>query len=312
MLEFVGAAVRSIPGVARCDFRRAEDSALPVEPAKDSYEPYVIGMRTIKGNYGDVVLYLDDREAFSEYETALHNFSNSIALRLENLEYQAQLERSVDEKTRELNQSLRDKELLLREIHHRVKNNFGMVVSLLRLQFADHSDPAVQESVNASIDRLQSMALVHQFLYQSDSQSSIDFHGFVSRVIDELRQVYAAGLSVQFVVRIADTAVDITIAAPISLIVNELITNSLKYAFPEGRAGTITISTSAVEADKIELVVADDGVGLPPGFNVRASESLGMQLIQGLCDQIHGELSWSQAPGTRFAIRFPQSTVTAS
>jgi two-component system, sensor histidine kinase PdtaS len=312
MLEFVGAAVRNIPGVAGCEFRRTTESEEQARPATSGCEPYVIRMRTIRKSYGEVVLCLDDREAFSRYETALHNFSNSIALRLENLEYQTELERQVEEKTRELNRSLHEKELLLREIHHRVKNNFGMVVSLLRLQFAGHSNPAVQDSVNASIDRIQSMALVHQFLYQSDSQSSIDFHGFVERVIEKLSQTYAAGRSVRFMVSIADTPVDIRVAAPVSLIVNELVTNSLKYAFPDGRAGTITITTREADDDTVELVVADDGVGLPPDFDVHTSQSLGMQLIQGLTDQIRGELAWTRAPGTRFTIRFPQSAETAS
>lgn len=305
MLEFVGAAVKNIPGVARCSFRRDGMPDISVGTAAEDCERYAIEVRTMEKRYGEVVLCLSDRASFSEYETALHNFSNSIALRLENLEHQTELERMVEEKTRALNRSLEDKELLLREIHHRVKNNFNMVVSLLRLQFADHPDPAVQESVHESIDRIQSMALVHHFLYQSDSQSSIDFHGFVERVVAELSGMYADGREIRFSVDISDLPVDITAAAPVSLIVNELVTNCLKYAFPDGRKGTITISSTAVEGDLVELVVADDGVGLPQEFDPREATSLGMRLVHGLAEQVHGELTWSSGSGTRFVVRFP-------
>ena len=440
MFEFVTAAVRNVPGVADCEFVRSHE-----EPTVtgDTGERYVIDIRTINGNYGSAVLRLYDRDAFSEFETAVHNFASSIALRLENLAHQARLEAEVARKTAdlEMNQaflesvidttvdvvtvmeadftivranpaaeemarrhsgaadvppvvgrkchevyfgldqpcpacpardaleqlvpqsrivpfpdaehpvrwydtsvspvldsrgdvvyliesardvtelkhlqddlrrSADDKELLLREIHHRVKNNLNMVISLLRLQFADNPDSGVQQSVAAAIERIRSMSLVHQFLYQSDTQSSIDFGGFVRQVVDQLSETYPVGRAVSFDVDIADIPVGITAAAPVSLIVNELVTNALKYAFPAGRTGTITVTTAPAGEDQIELVVGDDGVGLPPGFDVRSARSLGMQLIAGLTDQIQGEISVSGEIGTRFAIRFPRDGVSGA
>lgn len=210
----------------------------------------------------------------------------------------------------DLRRSAEDKKLLLREIHHRVKNNLNMVISLLRLQFADKREPSVQESVDAAVERIRSMSLVHEFLYQSDTQSSIDFQGFVRHVVDQLSGAYPVGDAVSFDVHIADIPVGITAAAPVSLIVNELVTNALKYAFPAGRTGTITVATTPLDGERIELVVSDDGVGLPDGFDLRSTRSLGMQLVAGLTDQMHGDISVSSDHGARFAIRFPRSGFT--
>lgn len=446
MFEFVTAAVRNVPGVGDCEFVRAhEEPSLGDEPAVavDTGERYVIDIRTINGNYGRAVLRVEDRSIFSEFETAVHNFASSIALRLENLAHQARLEAEVARKTVELEmnqaflqsiiddtadvvtvvepdltivranpaaeemarrhtgtvevppvvgrtchdvffgldrpcpacparlalehrvpqsriapfpdaehpvrwydtsaspvldargdvvylieaardvtelkhlqddlrRSADDKELLLREIHHRVKNNLNMVISLLRLQFADNPDASVQQSVTTAIERIRSMSLVHQFLYQSDTQSSIDFGGFVRQVVDRLSQTYPVGSAVGFEVDIADIAVGIAAAAPVSLIVNELVTNALKYAFPAGKTGTITVTTAPAGENEIELVVGDDGVGLPAGFDVRSARSLGMQLVAGLTDQMHGEISVSGEAGTRFAIRFPRAGISST
>lgn len=204
-----------------------------------------------------------------------------------------------------LAKTLAEKELLLREIHHRVKNNLNMAVSLLRLQFDGFTDEAVHDAVTVTIDRIESMSLVHQFLYQSDSQSSIDFRGFVERVVDGMSGTYEVGIGVRIVREIADIPVEINIAVPVSLIVTELVTNALKYAFPSGE-GTIRIRTRSLPENRVELSVQDDGVGLPAGFDPATSGGLGMQIVHGLTDQIRGTVEVTSEKGTTVVVTFPR------
>ena len=206
----------------------------------------------------------------------------------------------------DLERAVQHKDLLLREIHHRVKNNLAMAVSLLRLQFSDTDDPSVRDAVDASAQRIQSMSRVHEFLYQSDTIDRIDFRAFVEGTVEHLLETYGATENVRIVAEIADIPIDIETALPVSLIVTELVANSLKYAFPDGRAGTVRITTSAADGDAVELVVRDDGVGLPKGFQIMSAASLGMGLIQGLSHQIGGTLTIGTTGGASFRIVFPR------
>lgn len=294
--------METIPGVAGYKVLSPTDT-----PAIEGSD-YTVDISTGTKVYGRGVFVIKDREAFGEFEAAVHNFSNTAALHLESLEYQNDLENQVRERTAELEQTIADKELLLREIHHRVKNNFSMVTSLLRLQFGDFTDEHVRRAVGASIERISSMSLVHQFLYQSDTQSSIDFHSFVDHVIEELIASYGTGGNVDIVRDIGDVSVGINIAAPVSLIINELVTNALKYAFPENRGGTIRIETTRVPPEHTRLLVSDDGVGLPDSFDIDTSDSLGMQLIKRLTAQIQGTLDVWVEEGTTFVVTFPEPT----
>jgi two-component sensor histidine kinase/PAS domain-containing protein len=208
-----------------------------------------------------------------------------------------------------LTKTLEEKELLLREIHHRVKNNLNMAVSLLRLQFDGFDDESVRDAVAVATDRIQSMSLVHQFLYQSETQSSIDFRAFVERVVDELAGTYEVGGGVRILREIDDAPVDINIAVPVGLIVTELVTNALKYAFPTG-GGSIRIRTRNVPEHLIELSVRDDGVGLPAGFEPATSGTLGMQILYGLTDQIGGTVEVTSDKGTAVVVTFPGGSDT--
>lgn len=320
MREFAAAALESIPGVAACSFVDSESApgspaATPVRRGGKQHEDgyidseYAVTLQTISGSYGQVVLELDDREQFREFEAAVHNFLGSLAMRLDNFNYQQHLEERVKEQTAELKQAVKDKELLLREIHHRVKNSLNAVMGLLQMQFAAFEDETVQNAVNASVDRIQSTALVHEFLYKSDSLDSLDLHAFVERVVHELMCTYDPGGKVEIRTDIQDIHVGIHDAVPLSLIVTEVITNALKYAFPNGRRGHISIQTRVLDANFAELQIRDNGIGLPENFDLSGIDSLGMQLVQALTAQIDGSMELSSRDGdsgTSFQLRFPQ------
>lgn len=435
--------MEAVPGVERCVF--AFDDAGESEESR-----YVVPVQSSDHLYAWAIIDVADRALFSRFETAIHNFANTLAMRLENLEYQSRLEKRVEEQTRALEENraflesifestgdatavidreytvvranreaskllppaeidgsagaaglvgsrcyalfygrsepceecpflaaaesdgvrewivpyprgkeperwfsvsafpifdeegrvnhviesarditelkklqeslgtaLEEKELLLREIHHRVKNNLNLAVSILSLQFGVFDDEQVQAALAASVDRIQSMSLVHQFLYRSESQRSIAFQEFVEKLVEELSVNYVVDGNVTVEQEISDIDVDVNVAISLGLMVNELITNALKYAFPEGEGGRITVTFREADDDSGEaiiLAVGDDGVGMPEGFDISSSDSLGMQLIHGLTEQIQGRYEVvpthpenSERPGTTIRITFPGS-----
>ncbi|EGJ48968.1 histidine kinase dimerization/phosphoacceptor domain -containing protein [Desulfocurvibacter africanus] len=212
-------------------------------------------------------------------------------------------ERKLNEER--LRDSLREKEVLLKEIHHRVKNNLQTISSLLSLQAQVLDDPAVAELFRESQNRIQSMALVHERLYQADDLSSVDFDSYLSSVISFLMQSYRRNSSsVRLIKDLEDLALPVTVAIPCGLMVNELLSNSLKYAFPDGRAGAIEVSFRR-DGDRYVLRVADDGVGLPPDIDPLDTSSLGLKLVLTLVRQLKGNLDIQPAPGASFHIAFP-------
>jgi PAS domain S-box-containing protein len=217
----------------------------------------------------------------------------------------------------ELSRAVEQKAVLLREIHHRVKNNLNLVVSVLNLQFGGIPGDAVAAALQASIDRIQSMALVHQFLYRSETQKSFDFRTFVDSLVEELSATYIVGQAITIEANVPDFEIGIDRAVPVGLMLNELITNALKYAFPDGRSGVIRIHFAATDDSMVRLTVNDDGVGLPADFGDRMRTSLGMVLIQALTDQIDGTLEVSPGGdgagratggGASFGITFPRES----
>lgn len=302
MLEFAAAALETIPSVGRCAFY--DDAAASGADDPDTF-CYLVPMETADRMFGRVELLIRDRELFAGYETAVHNLAGLIAMRMENLEYQAGLEDQVRSKTVELERLVRDRELLLREVHHRVKNNLSIVGSLLNLQFGSLEDDRIRAALQSSTDRIQSIALVHEFLYESETLSSIDFRAFTHRIVGELSSLYRSGGAVSVVPEIADVPIGIEIAVPLSLIINELVTNALKYAFAPGTGGTILVRVAPRDGTMMELLVRDDGRGLPPSFDPASADSLGMQLVQGLAQQLRGTITVDGEGGASFRILFP-------
>jgi two-component sensor histidine kinase/PAS domain-containing protein len=204
-----------------------------------------------------------------------------------------------------LSASLHEKEVLLKEIHHRVKNNLQIVSSILSLQSGGACSESQATLLRESQDRIRSMALVHEKLYRSRDLSRINFAEYVRSLTTSLAHSYIVSPAIRTRVDIQDVYLDIDSAIPCGLIINELVSNSLKYAFPGGRAGEVCVSLSQSDGRYI-LVICDDGVGLPPGLDFRNTASLGLQLVNTLVSQLEGTIELDSSGGTRFKITFAE------
>jgi two-component system, sensor histidine kinase PdtaS len=204
----------------------------------------------------------------------------------------------------QVNHLLKDKEMLMKEIHHRVKNNLMVISSLLSLQSKYIKDDDARGIFKESQNRAKSMALIHERLYRSSDLKSIDFADYLRSLTRELFDTYATERGrVRLEMDVDDVMVDVNNAVPLGLIINEMVTNSLKYAFPDDMEGIIRIEFHK-ESEEYHLMVSDTGVGIPDDFNVEKSDSLGMLLIHSLTSQIQGEMELKRHPGTTFSIKF--------
>lgn len=205
-----------------------------------------------------------------------------------------------------LKESLQEKEILLRELHHRVKNNMQVISSLLNLQANYTNDPATREMFRETQRRIRSMALVHEQLYQSSNLSKINFDFYLENLSSHIFQ--SCGVSthrIKLKKQCQNIFLDVNMAIPLGMIYNELLTNALKHAFPGDREGEIMVILGRTEDNRCFLEVADNGIGLPPDFSLEASRTLGLQIIQTLCQQLRGEIKIDRNNGTSFKIFFP-------
>lgn len=245
------------------------------------------------------------REAHDQLECRVQERSDELA------KANAALQIEIAERTRaeaELNRSLREKELLLKEIHHRVKNNLQVVSSLLSLQSGYIKNPKILAMLKEDQTRVQTMALVHEKLCRSPNASQIEFGEYLQNLAAFL--IRAFGVNPKTTVLITDVDqvhLGVDSAIPCGLIVNELVSNSLKYAFADGRAGEIRIALHLDENRTVTLVVGDNGRGLPPSLDIRHTESLGLQLVHTLVGQLHGTLDVRTEAGTEFQLQFVES-----
>jgi PAS domain S-box-containing protein len=210
--------------------------------------------------------------------------------------------------------SLREKEVLLKEVHHRVKNNMQVISSLIGLQTNYLEKGAnVRAALDAMQNRIKSMAFVHERLYQSDNLARIDFREYVITLASSVFQSYSmeqerVGLRLE----IGALALGIDLAVPCGLLLNELISNALEHGFPDGRSGSITVSMEEAGGGHCRMSVRDDGVGLPAGFEIGSSGSLGLRLVSILARQIDGELEVRSGAGAEFIVTFPVDKGAAS
>jgi two-component sensor histidine kinase len=201
--------------------------------------------------------------------------------------------------------SLREKEVLLKEIHHRVKNNLQVISSLLNLQARYLPDPAAREIFRASQHRVQSIALVHEKLYQSADLSHVDFSDYTVALLDNLFETFDAGpRGISKLIDIGAIRLSVDIAIPCGLIVNELVTNALKHAFPGGREGTVRVILREGADGALDLTVGDDGVGLPEGVDPRKTSSLGLDLVFTFADQLDAQVEVGRQGGSFYRFRF--------
>jgi PAS domain S-box-containing protein len=204
-----------------------------------------------------------------------------------------------------IKQDLHEKEILLTEIHHRVKNNLQVVSSLLHLQSQRFDDLQMGLSFQVAIKRIHSMALVHEKLYQSKDFSQINFSEYIELLGRDLVQTYTMDdKKIQMEYNLKDTFLGIDSAIPCGLLVNELVSNALKHAFPGDRDGKIYISFLRLEDESYQLIVRDDGIGIPDNINFDSTETLGMHLIDMLAKQIEGNVDLERKDGSTFTVSF--------
>ena len=197
--------------------------------------------------------------------------------------------------------------MLLKEINHRVKNNLQIVSSLLNLQSRNVDDPAALEVLRGSQDRIRSMALIHEKLYQSEDLSRIDLGEYIRSLTVSLCQSYGLGPdNIKLDIDVGHTLLGMDKAVPCGLIVNELVSNCLKHAFPSGGAGQIRVTFRSVDGQHV-LIVQDDGVGIPEELDVRGTKSLGLQLVNALAGQLGGTVDFDHRNGTTVKVTFPAS-----
>ena len=204
----------------------------------------------------------------------------------------------------QLKSSLKEKDVMLKEIHHRVKNNMQIISSLLSLQTRYISDEKALDVFNDSQERIRSMALVHEKLYRSNDFSSIDFSEYIHDLVNNILQ--REYTNVETAIDVKDVEMDINKAIPCGLIINELIMNAIKHAFPDDREGTIEIVMHPQGDDSYVLTIADDGIGLPEDIDFKNTTTLGLQLVSGLVRQLQGNIDVDKTKGTKFTIIFPK------
>ncbi|MEI7499995.1 MAG: histidine kinase dimerization/phosphoacceptor domain -containing protein [Bacteroidota bacterium] len=200
------------------------------------------------------------------------------------------------------------KETMLREIHHRVKNNLAIVISLLDLQLRNNSSPELHRIIKDIEMRIRSMALIHEHLYRSENLDRIPLATYLQSLSNIIMGTYS-GQRINLVTRLDKTDIGIETALPLGLIANELLTNAFKYAFPHQREGKIEISLQQENADTFILTIKDNGVGLPDTFSMSSDKSLGLFIVKLLVEQIDGKINIERESGTTFTISFREAVV---
>jgi two-component sensor histidine kinase/ABC-type uncharacterized transport system substrate-binding protein len=205
----------------------------------------------------------------------------------------------------QIRNSLKEKELLLQEVHHRVKNNMTVVHSLLELQSKHIHDERDGEMFRESMNRIKSMAMIHEKLYQAKDLANIDFSAYLKHMINNIFMSYGLTYDqVMLKVDVKDVTLGIDAAIPCGLIINELVSNSLKHAFPENMKGEVIVALIENDKNAFELTVRDNGIGIPDSIDVRAADTLGINLVTALVNQLQGTLEMKREQGTEFHIIF--------
>ncbi|MDO8872715.1 MAG: PAS domain S-box protein [Methanoregula sp.] len=223
--------------------------------------------------------------------------------------FNEELEEQVRQRTEQITASLQEKVLLLQEIHHRVKNNLQIIISLINLQMRKLKDPQLKQVMAETQNRIKAMALVHEKLYQSKDISSIDLYEYTRFLVSQLFAFYGVrSRKVTVNIDIGKIILDINIAIPLGLILNELVSNSLKHAFPDGSEGKREISIAiGKQNDTLSIRVMDNGIGMPADVDWRNTTTLGLGLVISLVEQLEGTIEKEPGKGTRFLITVRQA-----
>jgi two-component sensor histidine kinase/glutamine amidotransferase PdxT len=217
---------------------------------------------------------------------------------------------AIEEKNDVISESLLEKESLLKEIHHRVKNNLQVISSLLNLQSSSLSNREAQEAIKEGQNRVKSIALIHQKLYQTEDLSQVDFRDYSKQLISFLSATFKVpNKKVETLVIASNIQLDIDTAVPLGLIINELVTNSYKYAFVNSDLGRIKVELIQSD-DGLKLQVSDNGVGFPEELDVASSKTLGLRLIYMLSRQLKGTVAWQNEGGVHFSLSFQETSLS--
>jgi len=297
------------------------EAPLPIALKRLEAGPSLISPLVYAGERVGVLLLLDlmDTDNLGTIRETLDKLSTVMALILRNAFLYNNLESEVAYRTRELVErssalakALDEKDVMLKEVHHRVKNNLQIVNSLLYLQAASSDDPMLRSALEKGQGRIYSMALVHEELYRSDDLASVDMRAYTQRLCMSFSD--ASGQRIRIGCRSDDIHLPVTQSVPCGLILNELITNALKYAYPEDESGEVSV-TVAQDGGTVSLVVEDSGIGLPKNSDLEKLGSLGLTLVRGLVDQLHGNLDildksavGGSGTGVRLEVCFPRES----
>lgn len=254
--------------------------------------------------------YQNENSFNSTHAELLSTIASQAAVALENAHLYGALHNELQQKMeaeKKIKASLNEKEILLQEVHHRVKNNLQIMSSLLRLQSSYVKNKESIDLFRESENRIKSMAIIHNKLYSSKSYEKIDFEDYVRSLTENLCLSYGISKSnIRIKVEIRNIKFNIDTAIPCGLIINELVSNSLKYAFPDNRKGFIRVSLKADQKHQFTLTVEDNGTGLPEGFDFEKNNSLGMKLVHLLTSQLGGKLQFESNGGTKYVIQFEE------
>lgn len=269
--------------------------------------PILLGQKVI----GVITLqdYKNDNVFDESQLELLTTIASQAAIALENSNLFAALQDELDEKKKtekRITASLKEKELLLQEIHHRVKNNLQIMSSLLRLQSSHFKEQNIQHIFKESENRIKAMAIIHNKLYASSDYEKVDFADYIKTLTQNLYLSYGADPStIKLKMEVKNIYLNIDTAIPCGLIINELVSNSLKYAFPNNREGCIHLKMNFENGDLI-LGVKDDGIGMDKNFDISSSDTLGLKLVQLLTSQMDGKVEIKNTIGTEFKIIFKE------
>ncbi len=257
------------------------------------------------------VITLQDYQKENSFDKSqlelLTTIASQAAIALENSHLFAALQNELEEKKeaeKRIKASLYEKELLLQEIHHRVKNNLQIMSSLLRLQSSHFKDQKVQNIFKESENRIKAMAIIHNKLYNNPEYDRVDFEDYIKTLTQNLFLSYGESTdSILLEIQVEDVFLNIDTAIPCGLIINELVSNSLKYAFPDNRKGKITVNMHFDNGD-LMLLAKDDGIGVDKDILSKNHKTLGLKLVQLLTSQMDGTVELDTSRGTEFKIRF--------
>ncbi|EKF85878.1 PocR ligand-binding domain-containing protein [Methanobacterium formicicum] len=295
---FSGHLTESTEEVYNLAFRKMSPKTFRmIERVLNIGKVYNMGFYCNSHHYGGLSIALPKNQPL-EHEETIETIVNQASMALQ---------RSFAEKA--IKESLEEKEVLLREIHHRVKNNMQIINSLLSLQSQHVEGEETMDVLKESQGRVRSMAMIHEKLYQSPNLTKIDFKDYIEKLASNLIYTYQVETrNIEQVFEVKDVEMNIDTAIPCGLIINELVTNSLKYAFPQSESngnGIIKIELNQLE-DQFKLVISDNGVGLPAHIQPENTETLGLQLVNSLVDQLEGTLEIDRIKGTKFTIIFSE------